>query len=113
MKVRTGFVSNSSSSSFVCQTDMSMLLIERTMHKLIDLYEDAVGVCSEEKLFEVIEGSKAYDEMLKDWDYLDCYGVDGTTVGKIIIESASDNSIPYELFDLIKTIFKAERLHLG
>jgi hypothetical protein len=34
-------------------------------------------------------------------------------LGKIIIESAKDNSIPYELFDRIESIFNASRYHLG
>jgi len=34
-------------------------------------------------------------------------------IGKIIIESNGDNSIPFELYDLIESAFNAERFHLG
>ena len=34
-------------------------------------------------------------------------------LGSIVIESASDNSIPFELFDVIEYGFSAKRYHLG
>lgn len=40
------------------------------------------------------------------WDYT-------VEKGNIIIESASDNTIPYWMFDDIENIFKANRKHLG
>jgi len=33
--------------------------------------------------------------------------------GKLIIEDACDNSIPYDLFDMISSKFNATRCHLG
>jgi hypothetical protein len=33
--------------------------------------------------------------------------------GKLLILSESDNTIPYELFDIIQTKFAARRIHLG
>lgn len=37
----------------------------------------------------------------------------GQYIGRIIIPSSTDNSIPYEIFDEIESIFNAERHHLG
>src|SRR5690606_26961050 len=33
--------------------------------------------------------------------------------GKIFIYSATDNSIPYEMFSEIENLFNADRIHLG
>ena len=33
--------------------------------------------------------------------------------GKLIIESASDNSIPYEIWEMLVSRFDATRIHLG
>lgn len=34
-------------------------------------------------------------------------------LGVVILESSSDNSVPYEMFDMIEAKFNAERIHLG
>jgi len=34
-------------------------------------------------------------------------------IGQVVLYSASDNSIPYPLFDLMEHTFSAERIHLG
>jgi len=34
-------------------------------------------------------------------------------IGLIVINSAGDNSIPYELFDMIESAFNVNRIHLG
>ncbi len=47
------------------------------------------------------------------WDYDRQMTWRGQYIGKVIIESATDNSIPYDLFDRIESTFSAERHHLG
>jgi hypothetical protein len=47
------------------------------------------------------------------WDYDSPMRWRGMYKGKIIIESATDNSIPYDLFDEIESAFNAERHHMG
>jgi hypothetical protein len=44
--------------------------------------------------------------------YLSGWG-EHTCLGNPIIESASTNTIPYELFEIIQRKFNAERVHLG
>ncbi len=122
MKVRMGFVSNSSSSSFICKTKMSLSQVKEKLEKIHSFYWEVIkdseedyylGKSFNDMFFKPFEGNKEYDKKLKDWDYLKEYGVDGTTVGKIVIESAEDNSIPYEMFELIEKVFNGVRLHLG
>jgi hypothetical protein len=51
---------------------------------------------------------KEYNTELKtNWDYW------GDATGKIIIESAMDNSIPYPMHSLIEHKFNAYRVHRG
>jgi hypothetical protein len=104
MKLRKGFVSNSSSSSFICETEMS---IEEVTEKL-------------EKLAEIIDANPSYmwlppfiahADYLEDWRPYDPEVID--VGGKLVIESVSDNTIPYCLFDLIEYLFNARRVHLG
>lgn len=47
------------------------------------------------------------------WDYDSPMRWRGMYKGKLIIESATDNSIPYDLFDTIESTFSAERHHMG
>lgn len=117
MKVRTGFVSNSSSSSFVCKTKMSPEEVEMILCRMVDVYHDRnknhpfYGKETYETMFEKpFYGSGAYDEQLS--DYLEQYKGRSTN-GKLIIESVGDNSIPFELFDPIEKAFNGIRLHLG
>lgn len=109
MKLRLGFVSNSSSSSFICRTDKTEEEIILFLTKLLDLYNEATGTTLKyEDCFQQPRmGSKNDEKYLKDWEE------NIEAVGQVIIESAGDNSIPYELFDLINLAFNAERIHLG
>jgi hypothetical protein len=119
MKIRNGFVSNSSSSCFVCQTgyccDNKNYTIEETegiLQKILDFYNEIFG--EDENFSEVFGEIKIADE--KDMDSLEYYtrGWDGDTIkGKILIYSCEDNSIPYEVFDIIENKFNAQRIHLG
>ena len=124
MKIRNGFVSNSSSSSFICRKKMTLSQAEDKLRMIIDLFESEYEF---EKVFaQPYKGSKKYNEELKLWDYLgkedrnDKFDILNpnrtqvkTTIGRIIIDSADDNSIPYEMFETIEAVFDAIRLHMG
>lgn len=112
MKVRSGFVSNSSSSSFVCNTTMTIKDVEKTLHQLLDFYNEFFN---ENLKFDEVFKKPFYPtkefvkHMNEEWGHLYYdYSED-----KMVIESTDDNSIPYALFDLIEKKFDACRNHLG
>jgi len=114
MKIRAGFVSNSSSSCFICgKWGMCKYSIKETidiLQKILDFYNGL----EEENLFfnDVFEKPrKAKKEDIKfliNWDV-----PENRTKGKTLIFSKRDNSVPYLLFGFIEQKFAAERIHLG
>ena len=57
---------------------------------------------------------KEYSDNHPDYSYSPGWGYETPeNVGKIIIESKEDNSIPYEIMNWIETAFSAKRWHLG
>lgn len=109
MKIRSGFVSNSSSSSFVLDTKLSLEEITVKLHMLLDFYNDFFD--QELEFDEVFRkpfiANKVYSTQMKEsWGYT-------CEVGKKVIESAWDNSIPYALFEMIREKFDGYRNHLG
>lgn len=138
MKIREGFVSNSSSSSFVCLSKISAKTAKERLKALLDVYnlltnshltfeetfQDPFVVSSHDKR------SKAYKEEMDGWifgkdapyqnarvgnSFTDraVIGKESDLDGKLIINGVGDNSIPYTLFDLIEEGFNGTRLHLG
>jgi hypothetical protein len=123
MKIRSGFVSNSSSSSFICDTKFSIAHVKEKLEKIWDMYkelyedsEDEYRRRKAEEKFEDIFGDvgRVTNDYLRDSGWRKHYKEElkGQN-GNIYIESVCDNSIPYELYDIIVTLFNAERLHLG
>jgi hypothetical protein len=124
MKIRNGFVSNSSSSCFVCNPiggtndynkDYKNYTVEEAteiLRKMLDFYNDIFDRDLKfDKAFGEIKIAEEEDiKFLKDWD--DSWTRDRVE-GKLLICSACDNTIPYELFDFISTKFHAWREHLG
>lgn len=51
-------------------------------------------------------------EFLREWSYYDCGTVEDLD-GCILVESESDNSIPYDTWDLINSTFNGVNYHLG
>jgi len=111
MKIRNGFVSNSSSSSFICDTEISLEKVKEKLVLMVDFYND---LNDEDNDFEDIfnEPFISDDSYCKS-DWADYYEAMRNSKGKIIIESAQDNSIPYGLQNLIEDTFDAYRCHLG
>lgn len=112
MKVRKAFVSNSSSSSFICKVEMEPEEASKLLHDLLDFYNEWFGksLTFEEVFDEPFYAPQGY----KEW-YVNHYNhlLDGPPTGKLVIESASDNTIPWELWEMICERFDALRMHLG
>ena len=89
MKIRNGFVSNSSSSSFVCNTGLHAGEVEFKLGRMLDMYN------------ELFETNLLFDEIFAVYQ----------TGHAVTIRSVYDNSIPFELFDLIKCLFDATYCH--
>ena len=129
MKTRTGFVSNSSSSSFICNSysyegyEPKDLTVDEVVHKMKTImnaynivsdseieYDEAIEYIGlgTENVAEMLKGygQKNYSDGRADWTYDDIKD-------KIVIMSAGDNTIPSALFDLIVSAFYATRVHLG
>jgi len=116
MKYRSDFVTNSSSSCFVCDTNMSAEEVSEKLHDLMDFYRKFMDDGSTETFEDVFEEPYVYTEDMiptgKDAEYAWEYEQE-ETIGKVIIESASDNTIPFSLFEFLEEKFNAKRHHLG
>lgn len=123
MRIRQGFVSNSSSSSFVCGADVTIAQARSLMTSIIEFDRKYAYTDIENEVvdFDVyfqppFIADAAYVKFLKDYfdGCTDCYE---DTIkharGRVIIASAEDNSIPYAWFDVICSKLDATRLHLG
>ena len=128
MKIRNGFVSNSSSSSFICSTSMDLEKVRQKLETMLnnynDLFEDSLKF---DEVFEEpfrISGQDAMSREYKDHIFSWIFQKNGrcwiTGVekiddldGKLIINSAGDNSVPWELVDTIEKLFEGQRVHLG
>ncbi len=114
MKVRIGFVSNSSSEAFICGVwGTKKFGVKKTINilqKMLDLYNDLEKrKLSFDRAFQTPRKATQEDiDLLKDWDVPEYKVKD-----KLIIYSKEDNTIPHLLFGLIEYKFDAERIHLG
>jgi len=117
MKIRNGFVSNSSSSCFVCNCygngkDYTVEEAKEILQKMLDFTNEMFGY---EDTFDKVFAEPQIGDMadvgfLTNWD--DRWTKENV-FGKLLILSASDNTIPYELYGLIESKFDAWREHLG
>lgn len=106
MKTRNGFVSNSSTSSFVCNVKMTSDELEEKLRLLVKFYNEFTG---QERVFEDMfeppfVGSKETVEYLG-FDEDKC-------LGKLIVMGVGDNSVPYELHEFIEEALNAVRYHI-
>lgn len=124
MKKRYGYVSNSSSSSFVVYAyqddDITMTRVERIIDRVISAYnilkEDTlkkdnvleisvVDIQLAKKKVEYMEIDGAISKEQKKW-VKDC-------IGKIVIHSVDDNSIPYVMQEMIESELYTDMWHWG
>lgn len=110
MKIRAGFVSNSSTACFICEAKYPITEAIKILEKILDFYNELfeekllLDEVFKEPFFGTKEDEKKYVE---GWEY------HGKVEGKLIIEGAGSNSVPYDLQELICSKFKADYLHLG
>ena len=120
MKIRNGFVSNSSSSCFICNYygDSKDYTVEKAtaiLQEMVDFHNITMKEGDFKQDFndmfgDIYIGEKGFKGCLQGWE--DYYNIDDTD-GKLIISSACDNSIPCYMQELIEEKFNAKRLHLG
>lgn len=106
MKIRNGFVSNSSTSSFICDTNDTLEEVRRKMEAIAQLAAELDIKCG----YIVFKADKDY---AKGWEEYYPEIVDARNCQHIVIEGTTDNSIDYALHNFIEKIFNAERIHLG
>lgn len=93
MKLRNSFVSNSSSSSFICNTDLSVDQIKGYIQRLLDVHN------------EIQEYQYKID------GFMEIYATDKK--GKVVIEELGDGSIPYMIKEFIRSDLNASEMHDG
>lgn len=135
MKARHGFVSNSSSCSFIIdyydrdekRKPISKAKLLKVMKKLVEIEQlfnprikfediftlngDANEMCIGDKGEDIIKIRKAWE---KEYDKDDPDMTDFKKVkGKLIVSSASDNTIPYWMMQIFETKLNAKHWHWG
>jgi len=122
MKIRTGFVSNSSSSCFICDYPTDRGSIQDVTVKLKEMVSFYNSMFDQKYSYEDVfnDPRKPTSEDIKLLsDYIGYYEPgevrvkQGEVKNRLVIFSAEDNSIPYELWEIMCSVFKAERIHLG
>ena len=123
MKIRAYFVSNSSSDSFIVGSYKNIsdsIPLDITNKRILKDIKSKLEVLLEfyNKFYNQNRSfSDMFDEpFICDKEYLSTlidFGYSGKCIGLPVISSASDNSIPYTLQEIIEDKFEAERIHLG
>jgi len=118
-------VTNSSSELFVISDDTTVTAVEDLLRYLVDTWNEMAdkGVfgkwhqeretvkyenCMSVRLMDPSDVEHDEHEKRYNWGY----EVE-ENVRKIIIESTTDNSIPWEIIEWIESAFSAKRWHLG
>ena len=116
MKIRYGFVSNSSSEAFLCQASFSLEETKTILQKMLNLHNEIFKENEKDKFEDVFQEPKFVT--MEDLILLDDFSGKGghpsdDEIGKLIIYSEKDNTIPFTLFEIIEYKFEVERWHLG
>jgi len=112
MKIRMGFVSNSSSEAFICRSGHSVKETKTILQEILVFYNKMFGTnYTFYETFEepVVATKNNIDDLKENWSMT----ITPEDYTSVIIYSATDNSIPYSLFEIIEEKFEAKRLHLG
>ena len=114
MKNRIGFVSNSSSCSFILNPRWDLNVVKEKLRMLVDFYNkfNSIDIKLEYMFMEPFISDGNNFELndiagnSEDWDIQ-------TRPGEIVIVSKSDNTVPYEIISWIEFGMDARRYHLG
>lgn len=123
-------ITNSSTELFVCDTEKSLELIEELLEELLQTYNKLYGkklrykdVFKELRFYSKEEYEKSVKKEEEDKKEAESEGrkyrdyrwgfEKKENIGRVVIEGGGDNSIPYEMFDLVEGAFCASRYHLG
>jgi len=110
MKIREGFVSNSSTSSFICGPDVTVKQAIEVMNKIVEVANTFdIKFSSDE--YNVFQADKGFGH---GWD--EYYGKQikqAIEEKRTVVEDMMSNDIPYTFHDLIERALKATRLHFG
>ena len=116
-------ITNSSSELFVIADDTTVKAVEDLLRYMVDQWNEMAGngifgnwkndnplVYEECMSVSIMDQS----QVLAEEDARYRYGYEKEeNVGKIIISSEDDNSIPWEIIEWIESAFSAKRWHLG
>ena len=109
-------ITNSSTELFVCDTDKSIETVKQMLQQLINqtLIENGQITIPCPIYGEIFDEPFIYTKEMYDdrSDYAWGYEKE-SNIGKIMIMGSDDNSIPYELFNVIESTFDATSWHLG
>lgn len=132
MKIKTGFISNSSSEAFICNaeyysgenpTRYTPEQAEEILRKILSSHIEIMTMhCPDYALKDFVPYD--YDKVFQKPHYITpedveemenwSVKIDKKSIGKdLIIYSIDDNSVPWGIFDIIETKFYARRVHLG
>jgi len=113
MKIRLGFVANSSSEAFICNTKFSLSEVKEKLEKIVETYNSLfnTNILFDEMFKYPIILDEKDEKTIYIWEQ--AIGNLKKHYGKIFIESSAhdDNSIPFCLLELIEELFEADRYH--
>ena len=120
MKIRSGFVSNSSTSSFICGPGVTVEKAAKAMKKIEELSIDLGKITGHNEVLS----QRDYTIFIAKEDYLNrSYLEDRTPEGdyireargeeRVVVQETKDNAIPYGLNELIEEYLDAYRIYLG